>query len=222
MNDLVLNDEAKALHRSGSDLAGQADKVVINSPEDLVVVDDMLGQALEFQREVKRVMDPICKSAHDAHKQATLAKKDCLAPFVRVEQILKPKVVAYNRKVEAERKAKERELEKKQLEEAEAQRIKEAEEVEARGGSQAEVNDALHAPVETVPVVLPEDKPEMKNVGTIRQVWKFRIDDPAKLPREFLMPDEKRLGSLARSMKSDAKVDGVTFYADETPTMKRS
>lgn len=45
-----------------------------------------------------------------------------------------------------------------------------------------------------------------------RRVWKFRVVDPAKVPREFLMVDEVKLGRYVRAMRESAKVEGVEVY----------
>lgn len=47
--------------------------------------------------------------------------------------------------------------------------------------------------------------------------WKFEIVQPAKLPREFLMADEVKIGQYVRAMKQDAKIDGVRIFSVQTP-----
>ena len=56
----------------------------------------------------------------------------------------------------------------------------------------------------------------VKPVAGVRQqiVYRFRIVDKAKLPLDYLVPDEKTLGELARSSKGTATVPGVEFYAE--------
>jgi hypothetical protein len=49
---------------------------------------------------------------------------------------------------------------------------------------------------------------------SLRQNWKFRIVDADAIPREFLTPDEKRIGEIARTMKESASIPGVEFFAE--------
>jgi hypothetical protein len=49
----------------------------------------------------------------------------------------------------------------------------------------------------------------------MRKAWKHRIIDETKVPREYLMIDESKLGAMARATKGTVKVDGVEFYADD-------
>ena len=38
------------------------------------------------------------------------------------------------------------------------------------------------------------------------------------LPREFLIPDEKKIGAYARSMKGSGAIPGVDIYYVDDPT----
>jgi hypothetical protein len=38
--------------------------------------------------------------------------------------------------------------------------------------------------------------------------------DDTTIPRDYMMPDEKKIGAYARSMKSKASMPGVEFYSD--------
>jgi hypothetical protein len=47
-----------------------------------------------------------------------------------------------------------------------------------------------------------------------RVVWRYRITDATKIPREYLIPDEAKLGRLARELKGEAKVEGCEFFSE--------
>lgn len=52
-----------------------------------------------------------------------------------------------------------------------------------------------------------------KVTGLARKVvWKYRIKDASKLPREFTMPDEKKIAGVVRALKGDTKIDGVEVW----------
>lgn len=67
----------------------------------------------------------------------------------------------------------------------------------------------------TVAPVVRTAAPKIKG-QSVREVWQFQIEDASKIPREYLMPDEPKLGRFARAMKADAvgKVPGVRFYSE--------
>jgi hypothetical protein len=56
---------------------------------------------------------------------------------------------------------------------------------------------------------------------TLRDVWKFRITDPDKIPREFLIPDEAAIGKVVRAMKGKTKIEGVAVYNEPIVPKKR-
>jgi colicin import membrane protein len=52
--------------------------------------------------------------------------------------------------------------------------------------------------------------------AAMRKVWKARVIDPALVPDQFKVINEKALDAYAKSMKQDAKVPGVEFYAEDS------
>jgi len=49
-----------------------------------------------------------------------------------------------------------------------------------------------------------------------REKWSCDVFDPLKIPREYLVVDEKRLNELARRTKGSVEVDGVRFNSTTT------
>ena len=46
---------------------------------------------------------------------------------------------------------------------------------------------------------------------SVRKKWICKIVDPALIPREYMMPNEKALDAYAQSMKENAKLPGCEF-----------
>lgn len=65
----------------------------------------------------------------------------------------------------------------------------------------------------TVAPVIRTDAPKVSG-QSVREVWLFQIEDASKIPREYLMPDEAKIGKFARMMKADARMPGVRFYSE--------
>ena len=63
--------------------------------------------------------------------------------------------------------------------------------------------------------VLPEKKTLPFN-ASVRKVYRWEITDLSLIPRELMIPDEKKLNELARrSEGTQDDVPGVRFYAEE-------
>lgn len=115
------------------------------------------------------------------------------------ESALKRGMLTY--KQAQERKARE----EREKAAAEARRI--AEEAKAK-------NPEAPPPVVIAAPVVAKEAPKVSGVST-REVWKFRVTDPAAVPREYLVVDEQKLGAMARSTKGTVTVPGVEFYSEE-------
>lgn len=46
--------------------------------------------------------------------------------------------------------------------------------------------------------------------------WKWEITDETAIPRDFLIPDTKRIGNYCRAMKESAAIPGIRFYSEKT------
>jgi hypothetical protein len=110
----------------------------------------------------------------------------------------------------------EAERQKREAEEKAAEARKAAAEAEARERERA-AQDAKLA-VDNVPKVIV--KPNIPAVaGTVsRRNWKFKVVDAAKLRREYLMPDEVKIGEDVRRIKdkdkAEAECPGIEVWAE--------
>lgn len=89
-----------------------------------------------------------------------------------------------------------------------------AEDLQAEVQAQTEATvDAIReialAPAAAAPVYVP--KATAAGVAT-RKLWKFEIVDVSLIPREYLIPDEKKIGELARTLQGKAALPGVRFF----------
>ena len=55
---------------------------------------------------------------------------------------------------------------------------------------------------------------------SVREVWRFEIEDASKLPSQFLVPDEKAIGAVVRSQKGNAKIPGVKVFVEHRAVIK--
>lgn len=75
----------------------------------------------------------------------------------------------------------------------------------------AKVANLEASAMSVVAPVIQADTPKVTGVAR-KLVWKFRIKDPSKLPREYLTPDEKKIAGVVRALKGDTKIEGVEIW----------
>ena len=87
-----------------------------------------------------------------------------------------------------------------------------ADRVEARGADRvAAIQEQAQ---QVVAPVLQREAPKVSGVNT-RKVAKYRVTNPALVPREYLMIDDKKLGGVVRSLKLDARIAGVEVWLED-------
>ena len=151
----------------------------------------------------QRIMD-LFRPATDGLKKAEIAIKNSMvawqAEVARIARIAQDKIDA-----EARAKA---EAEKAELE-AQAVKLVQSGQID-----QAADLVAASEQIEANPVQLTVVQPVIQGVST-RTIWKFRIVDESKIPREYLSPNEVKLGAFARSTKGLVAVEGIEFYSQQ-------
>lgn len=131
--------------------------------------------------------------------------------LARIERVIKGKLMGYAEEQERIRREEQRKAE------AAAQREKERLEALARKAQEAGRIEAAERHEEraaaVVAPVIQREPPKVAGLAT-REVWKFEVVDPGKVPREFLMIDEQRIRRYVAAMKAEARIDGVRVYAE--------
>jgi len=69
-------------------------------------------------------------------------------------------------------------------------------------------------PVYVAPVVIPKTTPKLAGGPVYRTIWKFRITDAAKIPRQYLVPDEVKIGQIVRALKRESNIPGIEPYEE--------
>jgi hypothetical protein len=164
--------------------------------------------------EIEATFGPIVKAAHLAHKEALTQRQRHEGPLIKAEHIVKRAMGTYV--TEQRRIAAVAETERLRVarEEAEAAALAEAERLEAAGHTEA-AEEKITAPVVPVVSAPPPEEPKAAGVSA-RMVSKYRIIDPSAIDRDYLMPDEKKIGQVVRAMGADAErlIGGIEVYEE--------
>ena len=132
------------------------------------------------------------------------------------ETIIKRGILSYQQKIADENRRLQLEADKAAKEAEERRKaaiVRDAEQAMEQGKPELAVAYIEKAEaVYIAPVnVAKERRPEGISMS---KIWTYEIVDAAKIPREFLMIDEKKLQKYAANMKDTAKVEGVRFFED--------
>lgn len=202
----------------------RATALVIEDSVTYVQASEFLKDIKALRKEVDAAFDPIISKAHDAHKEACGQKKRAEAPLAEAEQIIKRGLVAWDDAQEQIRRAEERRLAELARQEAERQRIEEAAALEREAGASVDAQEAyylrreaealIETPIVTPPVFVPSSTPKVAGLS-YREVWKFRVVQAAKVPREYLIVDEIKIGQIVRALKGETKIDGIEVYREK-------
>jgi hypothetical protein len=202
----------------------QANALVIATPETYVEAGEMLKGIKALRKEIDATFDPIIKAAHAAHVEANGQKKRAELPLAEAETILKKGLVRYDAEQEQLRRAEELRLQELARQQAEAQQLAEAAFLEAQANATTNKDEAdqLRREAETVfeqpiaaPVVIVErTTPKVAGIS-YREVWRFRVTDPTKVPREYLSIDEQKIGGVVRALKGSTTIAGIEVYAEK-------
>lgn len=202
----------------------RAGALTIHSPAAYTEAGEMLKGIKSLRREVDAAFDPIITAAHAAHREACNQKKRAETPLAEAEQILKRGLIAYDTEQERLRREEERRLQALARQQEEARQLAEAAELERVANETTDLAEAfqirreaeavMDQPIVAPVVVLEKSTPKIAGIS-YREVWRFRVTDPTKIPREYLAVDEQKIGGVVRAMKGHTAIPGIEVYAEK-------
>jgi len=195
----------------------KAKKLSVTNNESLSSANTFLVSIKRMRREINNAFDPIIKKAHEAHREALATKKRYDQPLIEAEMIVKPLIASYM----AELARKRREAEEATRRAEEERRRKEAERIAAAVDESEADGD-----VSGIAEILSEDEPEIKPVeyvpapkleGTsIRKIWKWKVVDIDKIPREYLIVNPNMISAEMRDKKGETNIPGIQVYSEDS------
>ncbi|MCR9093428.1 MAG: hypothetical protein NXI30_04370 [bacterium] len=201
----------------------QARALVVDSDAAFERAAEFLKRVKGIQKQMIEILAPHIQRANDAHKGLTQLRKEQIAPLEEAESLVKRKMGDF---IEAEER-RAREEERRRQEEArkqeEERRLQEAAEAEARGDT-AEAEAIVDAPIVPPPAAPAPAKPKAEGVSTVKR-YSAEVVDLAELVKaaaqnehllQYLLPNEKALNALARSVGESMNVPGVRVKATTT------
>jgi hypothetical protein len=167
---------------------------------------NFLRKNKETQKFVKEYFEDARKTTYDAYKAVTYQISFFIEKLTQAEKTVKRKVADYRMEQERIRREEERRLAEEARKKEEERLLQQAEE----SGD----DSILDTPIEA-PAIHIEEPKKMDGVSFVEK-WTYEIQDANKIPREYLIPDEKKIRGVVSSLKDKANIPGVRIYADKT------
>jgi hypothetical protein len=229
--ELVVPDEVESEAREQiQDLVPVAEAVKIRSDADYAAAGDLLtGSIKPALKQLNGAFDPIIASWHGGHRQTIATKKSLTAPLLAAEKHIKELMGEYDveqtrlKRIEARAAAEEEARAEREAEEArqaeEAVRLLEEGDEEAALellGLADEGDDEGEEEEEEVAVYVPPvkvDRPKADGI-TVRMLKRYRVTDPGKIKRAYLVPDTRKIQKIVEALGEGAEevVGGIEFY----------
>lgn len=178
-------------------------------------------EAMSFGNEINRRIVQIKEfsaidkdAAYKTWKDFCEKEKKALTPFLAAKDLIDSVCSAW-RRAEKERAEKEvAEARAKAMKAAEEERLRVAEQME-KASKPEQALKILEAPIVPKPIIIPAAAIPIVHGTFYRENWKARIVDESLIPREFLIPDEKKINQIVKAMKSATRIPGVEAYCEE-------
>lgn len=190
----------------------QAKAITVKDNPTMTQADDLIKSMRLVRKEIGLAFDPIIAKAHAAHKEAKAQKDRAELSLIQAEEYLKPQIKRYLAEEERKRQEEENRLRLEAQKAEEERRLEEAIQLSSEGLKE-EAEAVLESPQ---PIVMPtvEKTTPKADMRLYRKVWKYRIINEALIPREYLKPDEIKIGGIVRALKSKCKIDGIQVYQE--------
>ncbi len=202
-------------------VAAKCREILIRDQEGLTEANSLLKGIKALRLEVDKEFDPGIQEAFAHHRTLVAQKRKWTDPLDLAEKALKPKIADYL--LEQDRLAQEAARRDREARDKMQQVADKASDVaydKIKAGDLDEADEVVaEAQTKIDQIQAARPAPIVRPVATgtsLRQIWTFEVVDPAAVPREYLLVDEQKLRGIARTMKDQAKVPGVRFYAEAT------
>lgn len=209
--------EVNALALSVPDQAKQI--TAIKTSEDYTRAGEILLTIKEIRKKIDATFKPIKQKMDAAKKEVLDQEKAADKPLAEAEAWIKPLIAAYNAEQERIRQEEEARLREIARKDEEDRKLAEALAAE-QSGNHEEAEAIINTPVQPPPVVVPKAVPKVAGIS-MTKTWKFRITDEKKIPRQYLMVDEKKIGDVVRALKDQTNIDGIEVYSVDSVSAGR-
>jgi hypothetical protein len=193
-----------------------ANAMVIADPHSYENAAETVRLIATYARDIEEKRKTLTRPLDESKRRIMDFFRVPLDRYNSARSVIQTKMMDYRaeerRKAEAARVAAERAAQ------AERERLEEQARIEAERGNTAKAIKLAERAETTVAAIVAPAIPKVSGI-VARELWRFEIVDESKIPREFLMPDERKIGALVRALKGDAQAilgQGVRVFSEES------
>ena len=188
-------------------ILAQSSSISITSSPDYQSAGDLLKTIKGKMDILNQQRISITKPLDEAKKKIMNLFRVPLDYYGKAEITIKTAMMDYSRRIEREKKEKEQKIREEQ-----ERRAKELERQAKKVKDGARSAELLRqADAERTTIIVPAIQIPKINGVKITTRWIYEITDLSLLPKEFMIPDDKKLSALARSTKKTFLIPGVKF-----------
>jgi len=195
-----------ALRQDVDQILAKMEQLAITNDEQFQETAEFLQGIKGKQKEVKDCFEPRRAKA-EAEKQKILAEiNGYKRPLEKAEIIVKKKLGEYRVEQEQRRREEEQKRLAELKAEAEDQLLDEAE----ANGDESILDDEIMLARPT----LETEIPKMAGIS-FTEVWHFEIVDVKQIPRDYMIPDERKIQGVVKALKDKTSIPGIRVYSDQ-------
>lgn len=204
--------EAEPIELESKSLAERCAMFIVTNDAEYDAAGEQLLALKSMQRRITDWIAPMVRKTHDAWRAMKDRENELLKPIQDAVSHLGRTMGTYHEACERERREQERLLREAEREEQEAETQRIAAQYAAMGND-ALADAAMNAPLPPSTIKVDEFVPKAKGTAA-RKTYSFVIENAALLPREYMIPDEKKIGVVVRAMKDTTNIPGVRVVVE--------
>ena len=213
MPQLAVREQDITLEEKAFSYPERAKQLTISSAQDYTAAGEFVKSVDGLIREVEGSFKPLIEKAHMTHKAMIAEMNRHLTPLQTAKTMARGLMIGWDRLQEMKRREEEarlQDLARKVEEEAKIQAALQA----AIEGRPEEADAILNEEIYVPPVIVKKDVPKVQGVR-FQTVWRWRIKDLSKIPREYFLLDEVKIGAVCRGLKRAGEViPGIESYCE--------
>ena len=201
--EIVPEKEVKEIQSQANKIVAAAQALAAADEAGMGEATALLGWIARAKKQVEEKRKFFVKPLNDQVKKINAMFKEYAAPLEQSDNLLRGKILTYRREQDRIRREEEERLRK--LQEKEQKRLEKL----------AEKNGAPPPPPMPTPIIQEQAKTVHSDFGTVsaKKVWDFDVEDESKVPREFLMVNEKAIRAAVKA--GVRNIPGVKIYQRE-------
>lgn len=204
----------QAMERQSTEIVAQVRQLIIISTDDRKTAEGMVQQLKQMENYWFEYLDGERESAYRIYLRQKQRLDDRVEPLKELRKTLKSKCMIYDDEQGRLRREEQRQREKDAQIIAEKEALEMALQAEAEG-DHAAAKAIIEAPIAMPTIVMQKAAVAPSRLTAGREIWSFKIVDATKIPRQYLIPDEKAIGQVVRALKDKINIPGVKAYSEK-------